>query len=205
MARIAERRAAAEPTTDEQAARRSAILRAATQLGKTRPVERISSQEIAASAGVALRTLYRYYPSKYHVFAAVLTDQVAHLRAPALQTDDPPEAVADFLVLACGKVLRNKHLAHAMITSTQAVRAQSEATRYRTMLDLILSVAGVEDPTPAQVQIVRLVEQTTFGVLTWTVGGEVTPAQALIDIRFACGRLIGNAFSSDTDRAATDP
>jgi TetR/AcrR family transcriptional regulator, cholesterol catabolism regulator len=81
-----------------------------------------------------------------------------------------------------------------MITSTQAVRAQSGPTGYHAMRDLILAVAGADDPTAEQIRAARLVEQVTFGVLSWTVGGELDPQQAVDDIRVACRRLASDAF-----------
>lgn len=60
--RIGEPRAPARPATDDQENRRGAILAAAARLGATKEIDRIGAQEIAADAGVALRTLYRYYP-----------------------------------------------------------------------------------------------------------------------------------------------
>jgi AcrR family transcriptional regulator len=194
MPRIGERRPPALPATSDQEARRGAILTAAARLGKAKEIDRIGAQEIAAEAGVALRTLYRYYPSKYHVFAGVLDMQIENLRVPSTPSADPATAVADFMADACRGTLRHKHLAHAMITSTQAVRAQSGPTGYHTMRDLILAVAGADDPTAEQIRIARLVEQVTFGVLTWVVGGELDPRQAVDDIRLACRLLASDAF-----------
>jgi AcrR family transcriptional regulator len=197
MPRIAERRPGAVPATDEQQARRAAILKAAVRLGKAKEIDRISAQEIAGEAGVALRTLYRYYPSKHHVFAAVLTERVETLDPPAGRpADDAGAAVADFMARACQDMLRHKHLAHAMITSTQAVRAQSGPAGYHAMRDVILATAGFHNPTEAQIRVARLVEQVTFGVLTWTVGGELDPPQAIADIRLAC-RLLLKATPGD--------
>jgi AcrR family transcriptional regulator len=193
MPRIAERRPGAKPVTDEQQARRAAILKAAVRLGKAKEIDRISAQEIAAEAGVALRTLYRYYPSKQHVFAAVLTERVESFRPPARRPADAGTAVAGFMAQACKDMLRHKHLAHAMITSTQAVRAQSVPTGYHAMRDIILATAGVQHPTEHQIRAARLVEQVTFGVLTWTVGGELDPQQAIADIRLACRLLMAAA------------
>jgi len=190
MPRIAQRRPGASPATDEQHARRAAILKAAVRLGKAKQIDRISAQEIAAEAGVALRTLYRYYPSKHHVFAAVLTQRVESFEPPGRGPKDTGTAVADFMAEACQDMLRNKHLAHAMITSTQAVRAQSGPTGYHAMRDVILATAGVQHPTEDQIRVARLIEQVTFGVLTWTVGGELNPQQAVADIRLACRLLL---------------
>jgi AcrR family transcriptional regulator len=198
MARIAEPRPPALPSTHDQQARRAAILKAAARLGRARPIDRIAAQEIAAEAGVALRTLYRYYPSKYHVFAAVLTARIAEPVARADPANDPATAVADLMADACRNMLRYHNLAHAMITSTQAVRARSGASGDHGVRDLILATAGVIDPTVAQVRVARLVEQVTFGVLTWTVGGELTTDQAVADVRLACHTLIGGAFGYST-------
>jgi AcrR family transcriptional regulator len=194
MPRISERRPPALPATDDQRARRTAILRAAARLGRAKELDRIGAQEIAAEAGVALRTLYRYYPSKYHVFAAVLTAQIENLKSPSLTASDPATAVADFMAGACRDMLRHKHLAHAMITSTQAVRAQSGATGDHAVRDMILMIAGADHPTKGQIRVARLVEQVTFGVLTWTVGGELDPADAVDDVRLACRKLVGDTF-----------
>jgi AcrR family transcriptional regulator len=196
MVRIGERRPPALPSTSDQQARRAAILTAATRLGRIRALDRIHAREIAAEAGVALRTLYRYYPSKYHVYAAVLQSQVAELGASARSGtgDDPAAAVAALMAGACRNMLRHEHLAHAMITSTQTVRAQTGAIGDHTVRDLIVRTAGVTDPTADQLRIARLIEQVTFGVLTWTVGGEVDAVDAVDDVRRACESLIGDAF-----------
>jgi len=189
MPRISEPRAPALPATDDQRARRTAILRAAARLGRSRALDQIQAQEIAAEAGVALRTLYRYYPSKHHVYAAVLTAQIEKLKPPARRSPDAATAVGELMAEACRNVLRYKHLAHAMIVSTQAVRAHSGAMGDRAVRDTILATAGITDPTPAQDRVARLIEQVTFGVLTWTVGGELDPDQAVDDARLACSLL----------------
>lgn len=202
MVRIGQRRSPALPSTDDQEARRRAILQAAARLGRTREIDRIAAQEIAAEAGVALRTLYRYYPSKYHVFAAVLGAQVGALAKRARSSPvpaDPGEAVADLMAGACRNLLRHPHLAHAMITSAQAVRAGAGATGDDAMRDLILATAGVTHPTGDQLRAARLVEQVTFGVLTWTVGGGLDADQAVADVQMACTLLIGHGFGAAKD------
>jgi AcrR family transcriptional regulator len=191
--RIGEPRAPARPATDDQESRRGAILAAASRLGSAKDIDRIQAQEIAADAGVALRTLYRYYPSKHHVFAAVLDEQVAHFRPPA-PSGDAADDIAGLMVAACRNLLRHKHLAHAMITSTQIVRAQADAPDDPTLRELILKIAGVDDPTDEQLRRTRLVQQAAFGILTWTVGGALRPEDALADVDVACRLLVGDVF-----------
>jgi hypothetical protein len=58
------------------------------------------------------------------------------------------------------------------------------------MRDVILATAGIQNPNEEQMWVARLVEQVTSGVLTWTVGGELDPKQAIADIRLACHLLL---------------
>ena len=193
VARIGDGRAPAQPASDEQQSRRAAILTAAIRLGVAKELDRIHAQEIATEAGVALRTLYRYYPSKHHIFAAVLTEQVSLFRPPA-PTGDPVDDIAALVVKACGGLLQHRHLAHAMITSTQLVRAHSEDADDPTLRDLILQTAGADDPTVEQVRRARLIQQTAFGIMTWTVGGALAVEDALADLDTACRLLAADAF-----------
>jgi TetR/AcrR family transcriptional regulator, cholesterol catabolism regulator len=194
MPRIGQKRSPAIPATSTQQQRCSAILGAATRLGISKEIDLIQAHEIAAEADVALRTLYRYYPTKQHVFAAVLDAQVHALQTPRRTRHDPAEAVSSFVAATCRNMLQNKNLAHAMITSTQAVRASAGSSHDYAFREKILEVAGIQQPTSDQIRIARLVEQVTFGILTWTVGGALDPDDAADDVGFACRRLIGDTF-----------
>lgn len=79
MPRIAEARDAAEPSSVEQRARHERILKAAAHLGAGKDLERVQMQEVAKLAGVAVGTLYRYFPSKTHLFVAVMVDQIGQM------------------------------------------------------------------------------------------------------------------------------
>ncbi len=76
MPRVAEARDAAEPSSAEQRARFARMLDAAAQLGAEKDLERVQMHEVAKLAGVAIGTLYRYFPSKTHLFVAVMVDQI---------------------------------------------------------------------------------------------------------------------------------
>jgi TetR/AcrR family transcriptional regulator, cholesterol catabolism regulator len=69
-------RAAGPPDPDRlphaQRARRDRIVRAAIDLLDAAEYEAVQMREVAARAGVALGTLYRYFSSKEHLYAAAL-------------------------------------------------------------------------------------------------------------------------------------
>ncbi|MCW2767268.1 MAG: putative transcriptional regulator, TetR family protein [Nocardioides sp.] len=190
MARVGDPRPPAEPTTDEQHARRDRLLRVAARLGSKKGLEHVQMQEIAQEAGVALGTLYRYYPSKHHLFAGVLAGQVAGIGPPAGDVADPVAAVSELVAGACRGMLRRPLLARAMITSVNVVRAESGAQGDVTFRDLIVATAGITAPTIDDLRLARLVEQCAYGVLTWAVAGESTADEAEADLRTACRLLL---------------
>lgn len=191
MPRIAENRAPAAPTTALQRERCDRALVVAARLGALRGLEHVAMQEVAAEAGMAIGTLYRYYPSKHHLFAAVLARNVAGLTKPGLPTkppSDPATAVADFMAAACRSMLRRPLLARAMITSVNSINSAADSSDApgAAMRERILAVAGIEDPSPSDLRLARLVEQCAYGVLTWAAAGESSPSEAEADLHRAC-------------------
>jgi AcrR family transcriptional regulator len=192
MPRVSVARPPARPSTGEQHARQERMLRAAARLGSRLPFERVQMSEVAAEAGVALGTLYRYYPSKHHLFAALLMSRMAALERPSARG---AEAVADLLGGACRALLVRPLLARAMLTSVNVVRAEQAAQGDTGLRDLIAQVAGTDD-----LALARIVEQTTYGVLTWAAAGEVSPDEAEADVRRACRLLLASIEPPMADR-----
>lgn len=187
MPRIAEVRPPARPTTAQQQERYDRALAAAARLGALHGLEHVQMTEVAAEADIAVGTLYRYFPSKHHLFAGVLSRNVGNLRDRRPEpTADSAEAVADFMAQACRSMLRHRLLARAMITSVNAVRTEDGTPADTTMRDRILSVAGISAPDESDLRLARLVEQCAYGVLTWAAAGESSAAEAEADLRRAC-------------------
>lgn len=192
MARLGESRAPAQPATGDQVERRDRIRRAASRLVAARGLEQVGMQEIAHESGVALGTLYRYYPSKHHLLAGVMEGQVAAIgrsitdRVPL----DPVEAVSELVVRACHGLMDRPLLARAMITSVNVVRSESGPQNDTSFRDLILRTAGVTDPSDDDQDLARLVEQCAYGVLTWAAAGEMSVDEADASLRRACRLLL---------------
>jgi TetR/AcrR family transcriptional regulator, cholesterol catabolism regulator len=77
-----------------QRARRDRIVQAALELLETAEFERIQIRDVAVRADVALATVYRYFTSKEHLYAAALLEwsKTDRLRPVAGRDDLPSDA-----------------------------------------------------------------------------------------------------------------
>jgi len=153
-------------------------------------------REVAEAAGVALGTLYRYFPSKIHLLVAIMQDRLQHLhstlrkRPPA--GDDAAQRVAETLLRAFRSLQREPHLTDAMVRAlTFADRGASPEvdTVSRLTTAIILEATGLEDPTPQQLAAVRVIEHTWHSALITWLSGRASVAQVRTDIETVC-RLI---------------
>lgn len=204
MPRIAEARPSAEPSSAGQKARYQRILRAAAKHGAANGLERVQMHDVAKDAGVAIATLYRYFPSKTHLFTAVMAQQVAQLEEATTAAEpgqDPVAAVSELLIQASRQLLRRPLLANAMMQSNNAAHAStvSDAIRIDSAFrDLILRTLDLDEPTEHDYRLVRLLEQAWYGVLTQSLNMRVELADAEADIRLACTLLLAERSNAVT-------
>ncbi|MFF4171817.1 TetR family transcriptional regulator [Streptomyces sp. NPDC001744] len=186
----------AAPLTERQEERRRRILDASTRLASRGGFDAVQMREVAEEAGVALGTLYRYFPSKVHLLVAVMQDQLRHLhttlrkRPPA--GADPAERVAETLMRAFRALQREPQLADAMVRALifadRSVSAEvDEVSRLTTAI--VLDAMGTGHPTPARRSVVRVIEHTWHSALITWLSGRSSIAQVKIDIETVC-RLI---------------
>lgn len=150
-------------------------------------------QDVADQSAVSVATVYRYYPTKHHLFSALLlqyTQAAGAHRPHHPQSDCPAADVTELMVGICQAMLARPRLARAMITSVNARRAESASTGDFDLRAGILSTAGIARPAPLDTQLALLVEQCAYGILSWAVMGETTAAQAERDMRRACELLL---------------
>ncbi|MEU8763181.1 TetR family transcriptional regulator [Streptomyces sp. NPDC048659] len=191
-----EDRPASPPLTERQEARRRRILTASAQLAGRGGFEAVQMREVAEAAGVALGTLYRYFPSKIHLLVATMQDQLQHMHSTLRKRPpagaDPAGRVAETLMRAFRSLQREPQMADAMVRAlTFADRSVSPEvdTVSRLTTAIILDAMGTEHPTPAQLSAVRVIEHTWHSALITWLSGRASIAQVKIDIETVC-RLI---------------
>ncbi|GAA2946841.1 MAG TPA: TetR family transcriptional regulator [Streptomyces sp.] len=192
----AEPRPTAPALTERQEARRRRILHAGAQLAGRGGFEAVQMREVADAAGVALGTLYRYFPSKVHLLVALMQEQLQHLhtalrrRPPA--ADDPAQRVAETLMRAFRALQRDPHLADAMVRALtfadRGVSPEVDAVS-RLTTAIVLDAMGLEEPTQGQLAVVRVIEHTWHSALITWLSGRESIAQVRRDIDTVC-RLI---------------
>ncbi|MEU7023606.1 TetR family transcriptional regulator [Streptomyces sp. NPDC046203] len=189
-------RPASPALTERQEARRRRILHASAELAGRGGFDAVQMREVAEAAGVALGTLYRYFPSKVHLLVATMQDQLQRMhttlrrRPPA--GEDPAGRVAQTLMRAFRALQREPQLADAMVRAlTFADRSVSPEvdTVSRLTTAIVLDAMGTEHPTPEQLSAVRVIEHTWHSALITWLSGRASIAQVKIDIEMAC-RLI---------------
>lgn len=196
MPRIAEARTAAEPSSQEQKARQRRIVRAAAGLAAERGLDRVQMHDVAKEAGVAIATLYRYFPSKTHLFTAVMAMQVEWLDELAQSpgsAQDPVERVYELLWQGTRHLLSRPLLASAMMQSNNQANAATvnEAIRIdNTMQGMILRMLGIDIPTARDVRLVSLLLESWYGVLSSALNGRTSMADVEVEIRLACELLL---------------
>jgi AcrR family transcriptional regulator len=121
--------------TKSQAARRSRVVEAALKLGADGGYDAVQMREVAANAGVALGTIYRYFSSKDHLLAEAQVEWLLDLdrkvsRRPP-RGDQLVDRVVEVLRRATRAMEQEPQLAEALIvaltsTDPHAARCQRE-------------------------------------------------------------------------------
>ncbi|MUL47553.1 TetR/AcrR family transcriptional regulator [Mycobacterium sp. CBMA293] len=190
MPRTPHDREPATPRTAAQIDRCDRILATAARLGARHGLEEVRMQDVADQSAVSITTVYRYYPTKHHLFAALLFHYTQTAAPPRPTTGRPIDDVTELMVGIVRGMLARPQLARAMITSVNARRAESNVSGDYNLRRNVLSVAGIAAPTAEETQIALLLEQCAYGILSWAITGETTPEQAERDMRRACELLL---------------
>lgn len=168
----------AEALTKSQAARRQRVLVAALRLGADGGYDAVQMRDVAASAEVALGTIYRYFPSKDALLAAAMVEWMEDLerrvttRAPQGQTTT--ERVYDVLRRAVATMERQPKLAEAVITALTSDdrEAGGASTATTDVMQRVMLRAFPEGTDPTmEANIARVLGHVWFSCLVaWSNG-----------------------------------
>jgi AcrR family transcriptional regulator len=104
--------------------RRQRVIDVAFELGAEGGYEAVQMREVAATAGVALATIYRYFSSKDHLLAAAMTQWASQLRSRVQeeppQGDTPADQLAELFKRACRAMERQPKLSMALVRALSA-------------------------------------------------------------------------------------
>jgi AcrR family transcriptional regulator len=196
MPRIAEARPAAEPISPSQKARQLRILQVARGLAAERGVEDVQMQDVARGAEVAVGTVYRYFPSKVHLFTAVAAEHVDRLAtrvAGAASTGDPERDAFQILATSARDLLRRPVLAAGLLQSINSAHVNQvpDARRINDAFeDLLLSTLPAECRGEDGRTAVWLLIHCFYGLLTSCLNGRTTPDEVESDLRTAVHLLL---------------
>jgi AcrR family transcriptional regulator len=171
--------------------RRDAIARAveatALDLFAVRPMPQVTVGEIAAAAGISVRTLYRYFPTKEHVFACMprrgAEDVAAHLEVQP--PDRPPfEALRDAVRLASEEIDREELHRWMRALATSGAIDRLARMALVTSTDVLVDALGRRMGLPPEDLLVEMAGSMTAGALTvgakhWALHGGDLPGQIL--------------------------
>jgi TetR/AcrR family transcriptional regulator, cholesterol catabolism regulator len=187
---------AEEQLTKSQAARRQRVLVAALQLGADGGYDAVQMRDVAASAEVALGTIYRYFPSKDALLAAAMVEWMEDLerrvttRAPRGTTT--AERVFDVLRRAVATMERQPKLAEAVITALTSDDREAGSASVATteVMERVMLRAFPEGSDPAvEGDIARVLGHVWFSCLVAWINGVGDLAWVSDELETACHLL----------------
>jgi len=131
--------------TAEQRDRRRRVIDAAFELGAERGYDAVQMRDVAATANVALATIYRYFSSKDHLLAAAMTEWTARLQGRVAQSPPRGATAADQLVdvlnRACHALERQPKLSMALVRALSS----SDAGVRQSVLEVQQQISSMGD------------------------------------------------------------
>jgi len=209
VARISDGRQPVEPINKQQLERWNRILDAAENLGSQQGLDQVQVSEVARDAGVALGTVYRYFPTKAWLFTTLLQTRVKSLMTvrTLTHTDDPVTSIADALIELNRKLLARPLLAAAMVQSTlnglSNVSPDQVDRVEQSMMAAIFSVLSDGNPDEQTTSRARLLGYSWWGVLVSVMSGRISAEAGEVELRDATHLLLGSL--TDARLRAVEP
>jgi len=164
------------------AARRDAIIAAARQTASEGGMAAVQIAAVAARAGIAAGTVYRYFPAKTDLVAALLAQiaerEIGALRRAADAAPGPLSALSAAIMTFAGRALRERRLVFAAIAEPVDAKLETARLSFRQSLSaefarrIAAAVAGRHLPE----QDAALAAAALTGLLIEGLIGPLAPA-----------------------------
>jgi len=192
--------------TAEQQERRRRLIDAAFELGAEGGYDAVQMRDVAATANVALATIYRNFSSKDHLLAAAMTEWTVRLRDRVAQSPPKGETAAeqmiDVLNRACRAMGRQPKLSAALVralsSSDLGVRNSGGEVR--------ASIASMGDPILADLEphvradILAVLGHVWYSSLVTWANGRAPFDSVTTELERACRVLITPYEQSATNK-----
>ncbi len=186
--------------TAAQRGRRERILAATLALATKGGYDAVQMREVAARAGVALGTLYRYFPSKEQLLVAGMAEQFTAMRERLADRpsagDTPAQRVIDDLRRATRGLQRNPNITPAMlkslIASGNGAVAEMMAPIRESMTSIVVSAMGHPEPDDHDSAVAEVIGHVWMASLLWWVAGHAPAEHVEEVVNQAVTLLMGN-------------
>lgn len=176
------------------AARHDGIIAAAHALASEHGMDAVQIAPVAERAGVAAGTVYRYFPSKTDLVAALVATvserELAAMRRAADAAPGPLSALAATIATFAARALRHRRLAWAVISEPVDAEVDPARRAYREALiaevQARLRAAAVStnppdgDPAQTAPAVLGALLEGLIGPLAPDVGGDPTKAREAV-------------------------
>ena len=179
--------------TAAQRDRRARIVKAALALASRGGYDDVQMREVAERSGVALGTLYRYFPSKVHLLVSAMSFELERMSTRLQRRTIPgatrSERVEWVLERATRSLQKDPHLTEAMIRAMMAADASVavEVAAVRSQMNSLISEAirGSADPGIDDQEYAGVLQDVWFARQIAWLGGRISSAEVWLDIERA--------------------
>ncbi|MBX6389064.1 MAG: TetR family transcriptional regulator [Frankia sp.] len=159
------------------------MLNAALTLASRGGYDEVQMREVAELAGVALGTLYRYFPSKVHLLASALAARLAGMREVVLadlsDIEDPARRVLAMMNRLVDELSRDRLVTEALVQA-MTLAAATVGTDIDNVDEAMISLIGIAAFGPDHVPderdklLTNVIGKVFLSDLRYWLGGRLT-------------------------------
>jgi TetR/AcrR family transcriptional regulator, cholesterol catabolism regulator len=180
--------------TPAQVERRARIRAAARVLASAGGYAAVTIDDVAARAGVARATVYRYFASKDHLLSEVSVEWGAEIVAGLRARPPRPAAAAERVAEVFGRVIevasKDMNLAAAVIAAATSPDPAVDPRELASVIFGYLDSAIGDDDVGDREALGTVLGHVLLSTLIQLTGGRATPERAADDLRAAARLLL---------------